>query len=205
MLTSPEKWWRHLIINTHCSWLHGDRRGFRSREHRIHSSGDYKHRPPVGEHAGLHEFQLERSGEVVEIAPLLRSVIGAAFADALLDAGHPVLVASCAGRHAHAVTELPDNIIAIRAIVGEAKKVASRAVKKEMPGSVWSRGGEYRRIRDDHHLANAYDYVRDGQEDDAWVWYSEEGERIRTALEELYPRRRDGRKAPFALPRRAGN
>ena len=204
MHTSPGKWWRHIIVNTHGSWLHGDRKGFRSRGHRIHSSGDYKHPPPPGEHAGLYRYQVERSADVVHILPELRAVVGQALVEALVNAGHVVLVGSCAERHAHAVVELPDNIIAVRAIVGEAKKVSSRSVKRQLPGQVWSRGGEYRRVKDNHHLANAYDYVFDGQEDGAWVWCSEQGESMRALLERFYPRRRYGRMARTPLPWNVG-
>jgi hypothetical protein len=51
-MAQPGMLWRHVIINTFCTWLHSDERGFRSRKHRIHSSGDYRRRPPKGEHAG---------------------------------------------------------------------------------------------------------------------------------------------------------
>jgi hypothetical protein len=57
--------WRHIVCNTKCSWLPGDDRGFRSREHRIHSSGDYKNPPPKNEHEGLRRYQEEKSGETV--------------------------------------------------------------------------------------------------------------------------------------------
>ena len=125
IVPAPGKWWRHLIINTHASWLHGNPRGFRSRHHRIHSSGDYRNPPPPGEHAALHRYQAARTSGPVVIEPDLREVIGLAFVNALLQAGHPVLDASVGAKHAHAVTELPDNIVAIRAIVGEAKRIAS--------------------------------------------------------------------------------
>jgi hypothetical protein len=201
-MSAPGNGWRHVIINTHCSWLHGSPRGFRSRRHRIHSSGDYKHPPPTGEHAGLYRYHLERSGEPVDIEVTLRERMGDAFVRALVEAGHPVVVFSLAGEHAHALVDLPDNMPLIRAIIGDAKRIASRSVKAELPGQVWSRGGEFRRIKDDAHWANAYDYIRDGQEPGAWVWYSEEGERLRSLLEGRYPRRRYGRKTPSALPRR---
>lgn len=48
--------WFHIMWSTYGVWLHGDPRGFRDRFHRIHSSGDYKHPPPKGEHAGLHRY-----------------------------------------------------------------------------------------------------------------------------------------------------
>jgi hypothetical protein len=59
---------RHCILNARCSWLHGDKRGFRSREHRMQSSGDYKHRPPE-EHAGLRKYHEHRSSEPVSSSP----------------------------------------------------------------------------------------------------------------------------------------
>ena len=48
---------------------------------------------------------------------------------------------------------------------------------------------DFKRIKDDAHFVNTYDYIGDGQEGDAAVWTCEEGERIRTVLEALYPRR----------------
>lgn len=202
-MPAPGKCWRHVIINTHCSWLHGSPRGFRSRGHRIHFSGDYKNPPPPGEHAGLFRYHKERSSAPVDIGADLRQIVGTAMIDALLGAGDEVVVASVAERHAHALVELPDNIVAVRAIVGDAKRIASRAVKSHLPGQVWSRGGEYRRVRDEGHWANAFDYVLDGQEAGAWTWCSEEGAKVRESLLPRYPRRRSGRKAPSALPRRA--
>jgi hypothetical protein len=202
-MPAPGKWWRHVIVNTHGSWLHGDPRGFRSRGHRIHSSGDYKRPPPEGEHAGLYRHELGRAAPPIVIDADLRETVCRALANALLESGHRCVLASVGGRHAHVIVELPDNIVAVRAIVGDAKRVASRSVKQRLPGRIWSRGGEYRRIKDNHHFANAYDYVRDGQEGGARVWTSDEGERLRTSLESRYPRRRHGRKAPAAQPRRA--
>jgi len=38
-LSQSARLWRHVIINTRGTWLHGDSRGFRNRKHRIHSSG----------------------------------------------------------------------------------------------------------------------------------------------------------------------
>ena len=190
---APGKWWRHVIINTRCSWLHGSPRGFRSRRHRIHSSGDYKHPPPAGEHAGLYHYHLARSTDPVEIEAVLRETVGNAFVKRLLEGSHRVVVFSLADKHAHALVELPDVMPLNRAIIGDAKRIASRSVKAQLPGQLWSRGGEFKRIKDDAHWANAYDYILDGQEVGAWTWCSEEGERFRKGLEARYPRRRYGR------------
>ena len=39
--------WYHCVSTTYGAWLYGDARGFRTRHHRRHVDGDYKHRPPA--------------------------------------------------------------------------------------------------------------------------------------------------------------
>lgn len=41
---SDTRRWHHIILTTYGSWLPGDLRGFRTRDHREHVEGDY--RPP---------------------------------------------------------------------------------------------------------------------------------------------------------------
>ena len=83
--------WRHVIINTRNSWLHGDERSFRSRKHRIHSSGDYKKRPPPGEHLELNLYHGGKSSPEVHIEYAERAVIGRAFVAYLREKGYKVL------------------------------------------------------------------------------------------------------------------
>src|SRR5438552_18397295 len=64
--------WRHVIISTHCSWLPGSKKGWRSRRHRRHSSGDYKSPPPPDEHHGLLEHSQTISVQRIEIAWAVR-------------------------------------------------------------------------------------------------------------------------------------
>jgi len=66
-MPSPGQRWYHIILNTRGTWLPGDPRGFRSQSHKIHSSGDYKHPPPKGEHAGLHHYSKMISGPPVSL------------------------------------------------------------------------------------------------------------------------------------------
>jgi hypothetical protein len=93
--------WRHNIINTKDTWLHGDPRGFRNRKHRIHSSGDYKHRPPKGEHANLHRYMKDKSKEEVTIPYELRQIIGRAIMTYLKEIGIRVLAISVGKVHSH--------------------------------------------------------------------------------------------------------
>ncbi|MBV8782128.1 MAG: hypothetical protein JO353_12095 [Phycisphaerae bacterium] len=160
--------WRHVVINTLNSWHHGDQRGFRSRGHRIHSSGDYKHRPPAGEHAGLLRYRSEKSGAAVEMAVMLRASIGRALVDELKS--FRLLAVSVADQHAHAIVELPHALATVKQIVGEAKRKSSRAVKTSLPGRVWSAGGTYKIVHDRSHLRAATDYVLYDQGNDAWTW-----------------------------------
>jgi len=77
--------WRHVVLGTRRSWLHGDGRGFRSRGHRIHSSGDYRDPPPEGEHAGLRAYHEKRAkGPAIRVSKRLRAEAGKALLRAIL-------------------------------------------------------------------------------------------------------------------------
>src|SRR5258708_24422024 len=98
-MPAPGMRWRHVIISTYNSWLPGDPRGFRSVDHKIHSSGDYKNPPPKGEHAGLHQHSKSISGDTVVIPEDLRKTIGFAIQRELVEHGHRVLVISIVATH----------------------------------------------------------------------------------------------------------
>jgi REP element-mobilizing transposase RayT len=168
--------WRHVIVNTKCSWLHGDERGFRSRRHRVHSSGDYRNPPPPHEHEGLREYHRARSSDPVTIRRDIRAIVVQAFVKTLRELGYRVIVVSISGRHLHALVELPDDRPAIRRIIGKCKQRASHVIRDVMPGSIWAEGGEFKPINDDAHYANAFDYIRTKQGPDALVWSILEGE-----------------------------
>src|SRR6185437_17128718 len=99
--------WRHVIISTHSSWLPGDKRGWRSRDHRIHSSGDYKNPPPPEEHDGLLRYNQERDAHRVIIPEECRAIVGRCIVDYLREQQYRVLVVSVSGMHAHVLVELP--------------------------------------------------------------------------------------------------
>ena len=169
------KRWRHVILSTRSSWFHGDERGFRSRRHRIHSSGDYKHPPPADEHADLLIYRLGKSGIEVRLAEEIRPLIGNALRQHLEDEGHRVLAVAVTKVHAHVLVELPDFITSVKKIVGDAKRVSSRAVKKQLPGAVWARGGNYKPIDSRSHQINTLNYILFDQGLDAWTWSFQDG------------------------------
>ena len=83
--------WAHVVTSTRGQWLPGDRRGFRSRQHRVHSSGDYRRPPPPEEHEGL-----RRVAEAISTGPVFlatvhrRVVVEAIQAKLTLLGAHPV-------------------------------------------------------------------------------------------------------------------
>lgn len=97
----PGMRWRHVVFSTVNSWLPGDPRGFRSRNHQIHSSGDYKNPPPAGEHAGLFRYSKHISGPPVVIPRDLRATVGQAVLAKLRKLAYRVLAIAVSGMHVH--------------------------------------------------------------------------------------------------------
>ena len=162
--------WRHVVINTHGSWLHGDPRGFRTRRHRIHSSGDYRNPPPKGEHPGLYLHHKRKCPDEVTIPLDLRPVVGRALVRFFFDAKLRVLSVAVGKVHAHAVVELVDDLREVKRVIGDAKHFSSCAVSYALPGKLWSAGGTFVRIENDAYLKSAYDYDLYDQGPWAWTW-----------------------------------
>ena len=166
--------WRFVTIGTLNSWLPGDERGWRSRKHRRHSSGDYRHPPPPGEHRGLLEYCRQRSGAPLFIPEPLRERLGVPFLKTLLEQRIRVLGIAVAAYHAHILAELPDLKRLAQDVIGNAKRDSSRAVRKEMPGRLWAGGGRFDPVDTREHLLNALLYILRHREEGAWVWWFRE-------------------------------
>jgi len=168
-MPTPGKAWHHIIFNTRSSWLTGDPRGFRSRNHRKHSDGDYKSPPPAGQHAGLHRMVREASRSAVKLPKQLWPVIGEAVLDKCVEQDHRVLVIAVDAMHVHLLVELPSDRKAIKQLVGSWKQKASHAVRDQLPGSIWSKSCDPILIKDRAHHVRAYRYIRDHAQQGAWV------------------------------------
>ncbi len=172
-MPKPGMRWRHVTLGTHNSWLPGDPRGFRSNQHKIHSSGDYKHPPPPGEHAGLFAYAKSISGPAIIIPQDCRAMVGKKILKKLHECKYETLAFAVGGMHTHIQVELPDSLPLIRAIIGNCKRAASHAIRAAIPGQVWGRDGNYKPIDDVEHQQKVYQYIR--AQENAWIWCFEDG------------------------------
>ncbi|HEX3356276.1 MAG TPA: hypothetical protein VHS31_04775, partial [Tepidisphaeraceae bacterium] len=137
---------------------------------RVHSSGDYKHRPPEKEHAGLRKYNEAHSQKTIQFDIKLRVFVLASFLCKLRLLGYRFIAASIGEKHLHILVELPWNLEELRRTIGKCKQRASHAIRNQIPGSIWSEGGEYKWVKDKRHLHNIYDYIRTKQELETIVW-----------------------------------
>jgi len=167
--------WRHIIVNTKSTWLHGDPRGFRNRDHRIHSSGDYKNPPPPTEHAGLFNWMNERAGPPEFMEDSWLPLILDAYKARLTKEGFCVVAISAGKAHAHSLTLLPDEPSTVKLIVGRCKRNMCEAIKKFHTGPLWAGGGEYKRVTTLSHFVNVINYI--AKQDKSFVWADEDARR----------------------------
>ena len=100
--------WFHVVGNTYGTWVRGDPRGFRTRHHREHCEGDYRHPPPHG----IHDALRIRSERAMKRAPVLlsrdaRILACRTFAVALLHHQVELIELAVTGKHFHLVARFP--------------------------------------------------------------------------------------------------
>ena len=174
-MPTPGTAWRHVIISSRNAWLPGDPRGWRSRGHKRHSSGDYRNPPPPGEHEGLYNYSRRISGEMIRLPPDVRSIVGLTLIQILQQHECRTLAASVDDWHTHLLVEMPDDMSIMKRIMGDAKCRASRAIKQVLPGRVWAAGGTFKPVRDQAHHREVFDYILDHALKGAWTWSFREG------------------------------
>ena len=164
--------WFHVVISTYNSWLPGDPRGFRTRHHRIHSSGDYHKPPPAGEHHGLYLYSQSLVGRTaaIEIPPPVRATIGQALIATLARRELRILAVAVGGHHAHMLLELPPSYETRRDLIGQGKRASSHAARRALPGRVWGSGGKFVTIKDRRHQLQTLRYIAAHASQGAWVW-----------------------------------
>ncbi len=167
--------WCHFWFTTFGAWLRGDERGFRDHDHRVHSSGDYQHPPDRREHAALRAWTVAHMHKPpVRLARELRATAGRVLVEKLRSEGTEVMVLAVAAEHVHGV--LLCRAAETRAMIGNAKRAASHALRDAVPGALWARRCGLRTITTDEQHASVYDYVVAHVREGAWVWCCRGGE-----------------------------
>jgi hypothetical protein len=167
--------WYHVMLGTYGSWLPDDPRGFRSRRHKIHSSGDYRQPPPAGEHVGLRRYCREISGPVVQIPVAARGVAGSALVARLARRRLRIVALAVGARHAHLLVELPRRREVQSDLLGQCKSASSHAIRRTVPGRVWPAGWQLVPIHDRRQQWQTFHYIVAHARQGAWVWTWRDG------------------------------
>lgn len=159
----------HITCTLYGNWLPGDDRGFRSRDHKLHSSGDYRHPPPRGEHAGLKRIAQEQMRPNVVLTERERELLGTAFVRKLLATEAQIVIVAVAATHVHTLL-CPSPKLTVNESIRRAKQYASQQMKNR-PGRVWARGLSTRQVETLDYARRVFAYIRDhGDREHAWVW-----------------------------------
>jgi hypothetical protein len=169
--TSTPSWsWYHGTITTYGAWLSGDPRGFRTRHHRQHVDGDYKHPPEAGMYDGLERASHESLAQPVVAIPVeLRPVVGIALLQRLQQLGGVVVAMSVATEHVHILAKMP--VRRARLWIGLAKKHAWFELRAMgWRGKLWGSRSKPEIVRGRRHQLNVYHYILRHESQGAWVW-----------------------------------
>lgn len=182
--------WFHCMAHTYGTWLPGDPRGFRTRDHREHVEGDYKNPPPQGKYDERHHrAKQSMKRPPVILSPDARAVAVDVMVHALVSVHSiEVLAIAVGGMHVHVLARFesaPEPTDSIRGLRGSAlddpprhymgitKKESARALARfdfVAPGGVWARKGKIVPISDRSHQRNAFDYILDHKQQGAATW-----------------------------------
>ncbi len=104
--------WYHCVCNTYGTWLPGDPRGFRTKDHREHVAGDYKNPPPEGLYDKRHASSTH---QMTQDAVLLSTNAKQLVLDTMLEAFrvHQIDIAALVvtPMHVHVLARFPSDLL----------------------------------------------------------------------------------------------
>ncbi len=159
----------HAVCTYYGQWLPGDERGWRSRRHRLHSSGDYRNPPPPGEYEKLHiHAHKVMAGGPVALGTDELPRVGLALITKLLKMGCSVRCLSAGSTHVHLLYDSFAEDAAIE--LGRAKQYASLKLTTR-PGRLWGKHSKIIVVRDVQHARSVWRYILDhAAKEQAWTW-----------------------------------
>ena len=151
-------------------WLPGDKRGWRSRHHKVHVDGDYKNPPPPGVDDGLREHAERVMGQsAVILDTRQRRIAGEALVEMLLKQDVELLALSLDAIHYHLLARFGGR--SARQIVGRAKKHATFVLRDGgHEGPAWGKRSRVLPIQDRDHQVNVFNYIVRHTDKGAWTW-----------------------------------
>jgi hypothetical protein len=162
--------WYHSVISTYGSWLPGDARGYRTRHHRQHVEGDYKHPPDpdaFGDLAKVCRRSLKQPPVV--LSATFRAAVAVALRQKLQRLGALVVAVSVSTQHAHILAKMPRGCA--RDWIGIAKRHAWFELRdRGWKGKLWARAGSNGVVRDRRHQLQVYHYILRHRAAGACVW-----------------------------------
>jgi hypothetical protein len=163
-------YWYHTVLTTYGAWLDGDPRGFRTRHHREHIEGDYKHPPPPGTYRDRERRSRELLQSPEVVLPVgLRQVVGSAIRERLKGLGALVVCIAVGGQHIHILAKMP--FAHSRQWMGVAKRHVWFVLRdKGWVGKLWGKRSKAVVIKDRAHQLNSYRYILRHAAQGAWVW-----------------------------------
>ncbi len=166
--------WYHCVGNTYGTWLPGDPRGWRSRDHRCHCEGDYKNPPAKGRYDTLHQqSQLQMKRDEIRLNDEAMRVVCNAFSEKFRQ--KQINIAAIAITHCgyHVLGQFDDR--KPQHWIGMAKRHSSfKLVEADLAsrGGIWATRGLCKPITDEKHWENARAYILKHDAQGAEVWGS---------------------------------
>jgi REP element-mobilizing transposase RayT len=181
----PWNHWFHCMGHTYGTWLPGDPKGFRTRDHREHVDGDYRNPPPKGKYDGLHDHaKRAMKRDPVFLDRVQRQRALEELVASLQRRHFEIEVFSVDRIHIHGLVRVPDHDP--KRWTGVAKKESSHHCKQTghaPTGGMWATGTKCLPIASERHFDRVKDYIRGHAEKGAVVWVR----RAAPGMEQFHP------------------
>jgi hypothetical protein len=180
----PWEAWYHCMCNTYGTWLRGDSRGWRERDHRRHVDGDYRRPPPEGTFEEIRaNSKSSMKRDPIRLDRELRRIALSAVVECLTSDGILILAACLDGAHLHLLARFKD--LRPRRRLGWAKFHATKRVKEywnahgaavgnfpklKIGDGIWGKRSQCAPIRDREHRLNTLNYIAKHQKFGAALW-----------------------------------
>jgi hypothetical protein len=168
--------WYHCTVSTYGTWLPGDPRGWRERNHHEHVQGDYK-TPPKPSKFNAGRFQ--HSKDIMKDDPYLiaasdREPIGHLLIDSFHHRQIPLSALAVCEKNFHVLIQVSDG--AVKQFLGLAKRhvtftfapIINDGTNRRV--RIWEGEGGVNPINDESHARNAHQYILDHINEGGWIW-----------------------------------